>query len=304
MPDTHQGYGMPIGGVLATRNAIIPNCVGVDVGCGVAAYRFEYKAADLDVEKRKAIMGLIRETIPLGFNHHARPVPIDMMPALPETNFPIPVIKEQFTKARNQLGTLGGGNHFIELQADEDGYLWAMVHSGSRNLGKMVCDHYNKVARDLNFKWPMEIPPSWQLDALPIGTPAAASYIAEMNFCLEFAKRSRAEMMRQVAVAIAKVTGAEGATYMLDIHHNYAAFEEHYGEKVWIHRKGATKALAEGKGIIPGSQGTHSYIVMGKGNHDSFMSCSHGSGRAMSRAAAKKNLNLDKTEADIEDSKT
>ncbi len=298
MPDGHQGYGAPIGGVMATNHVIVPNFVGVDIGCGMCAVKTNLTLDDLSVDKLKQVMGEIRKAVPVGFNHHKEPCDILEMPSLypsiigtSKEDCKTPIVKHQFESARKQLGTLGGGNHFIEIQKDEHGCIWIMIHSGSRNLGKQVADHYNNVAKDLNAKWHTVVFQKADLAFLPFETPEAKAYFAEMNYCLEFSKANRTKMLTAIKGcfnAILPTTFGEA----LDIQHNYAAWENHFGKNVIIHRKGATMARAGQQGIIPGSQGTCSYIVEGLGNSDSFMSCSHGAGRRMGRKEAERTLVL------------
>ena len=291
MPDTHQGYGMPIGGVLATRGVIIPNAVGVDIGCGMCAVKTNMQAETISTEQIKQIMKGVRELVPLGFDHHKERQDESLMPQdfnLDELH----VIKNQYLGALKQLGTLGGGNHFIELQRCNDGYLWIMIHSGSRNLGKKVADFYNYEAKKLNELWFSAVDSKTDLAFLPFKTDEAHAYYKEMRYCTEFAFANRQLMMQRIQHAISSVLSSVIYEPIINIAHNYAAWEEHFGEKVVVHRKGATSAKAGEIGIIPGSQGTKSYIVEGLGNPESFMSCSHGAGRALSRSAAVKTLNL------------
>ncbi|TLX74666.1 RtcB family protein [Labilibacter sediminis] len=291
MPDAHSGYGMPIGGVLATRGVIIPNAVGVDIGCGMCAMRINLK--DADTESLKQIMSRIRKTIPVGFNWHKEAQDEKCMPqieALPS------VVERHYEKATKQLGSLGGGNHFIEIQQGSDGYLWAMIHSGSRNLGKQVADYYNKKAKQLNERWHSAVPASYDLAFLPVETDDAQAYIKEMNYCVDFAFANRKFMMERMKEAFLEVFRGEVAfDALINIAHNYAAWENHFKENVLVHRKGATRARLGELGIIPGSQGTRSYIVEGLGNPESFESCSHGAGRVMGRRQAQRELDL-KTE--------
>lgn len=292
MPDTHQGYGMPIGGVLATKNVIVPNAVGVDIGCGMCAVKTNIQSETLTPEKLKAVMKGVRAMIPLGFDHHKERQDESLMPQ----NFDIeklPIVKNQYLSALKQIGTLGGGNHFIELQKDENGTLWVMVHSGSRNIGLKVAEHYNKLAKWQNALWFSEVDPKWDLAFLPFQTETARLYYQEMQYCIAFAFANRRLMMERIQEVMSdEISGIDYAP-MINIAHNYAAWEEHFGEKVIVHRKGATSAFAGQVGIIPGSQGTKSYIVEGLGNPESFMSCSHGAGRVMSRAKAIRELNLE-----------
>jgi tRNA-splicing ligase RtcB (3'-phosphate/5'-hydroxy nucleic acid ligase) len=293
MPDSHQGYGMPIGGVLATKDVVIPNAVGVDIGCGMCAVRASL--TEIDTENIKKIFGGsqdykggIRSTIPVGFAHNKTKQDETLLPNLPHSE----IIENQIDSALKQLGTLGGGNHFIEIQKGSDGYIWIMIHSGSRNLGLTVANHYNKIANELNKKYYSIVDEKKELAFLPLDTQEATDYIQDMNYCVEFALANRRLMMEKIKTIFNEVTGCKFEE-MINIAHNYARLENHYGENVMVHRKGATLASEKTTGIIPGSQGTHSYIVRGKGNPESFNSCSHGAGRKMGRKEAERSLNLE-----------
>jgi tRNA-splicing ligase RtcB (3'-phosphate/5'-hydroxy nucleic acid ligase) len=291
MPDCHQGFGMPIGGVLATKEVIIPNAVGVDIGCGMCATQTTLQ--DVEFNLLKIILKDIRELIPLGFKHHKTAMDHALMPDPANFFDVIPVVEREFERARYQLGTLGGGNHFIEIQKGSDGLIWVMVHSGSRNIGKQVADHYNRVATELNLKWKSKVPKSAQLAYLYLSSNEGQQYIREMNYCIEFAYANRKIMMDNVLKVLEYHFGNSFRSGpMINIAHNYANIEKHFGNDVMVHRKGATKASKETIGIIPGSQGSNSYIVKGKGNTDSFESCSHGAGRTMGRKEAIRKLNL------------
>lgn len=289
MPDTHQGYGMPIGGVLATHGVVIPNAVGVDIGCGMCAVKTNLMVEGFCVGALKMVMGEIRRVVPVGFAHHKEKLAAQAMPIVLEK---MPIVEREFEKARTQLGTLGGGNHFIEIQKDENGGIWIMIHSGSRNLGKQVADHYNNIAKCLNARWHTSVDPKADLAFLPSDTVEAETYLNEMNYCLAFSRANRAKMMEAIKGAFRLVDPDTQFGETLDIQHNYAAWENHFGENVIVHRKGATRARAGQLGIIPGSQGTSSYIVEGLGNPESFMSCSHGAGRRMGRKEAERKLDL------------
>lgn len=292
MPDAHQGYGMPIGGVLATKGAVIPNAVGVDIGCGMCAVRTNLTA--MEPKKLKNIMSGIRNCIPLGFKHHKNDQNIVLMPSSDKI-VKGGVVEREFSAARKQIGTLGGGNHFIEIQYGSDGHIWIMVHSGSRNIGLKVAEHYNKKAIKLNENWHSSVPKNWQLAFLPIETQEAKDYLNEMQFCVDFAFANRKLMMQNIKTTFAEEIGNTFEELeFINIAHNYAAWENHYNENVIVHRKGATSARKGETGIIPGSQGTKSYIVIGKGNKESFTSCSHGAGRVMGRKQAQRELNLKK----------
>jgi tRNA-splicing ligase RtcB len=287
MPDSHQGYGMPIGGVLAAKGVIVPNAVGVDIGCGMCAMRSSLE--DIDRETLKRILSYIRVAVPVGFNHHK--VPQDKA-FMPDKRFEKGVICErEYRNALCQVGTLGGGNHFIEIQKGSDGAVWVMVHSGSRNLGKQVADHYNRLAVRLNEKWNSPVPREHDLAFLPEESDEGKAYIREMNYCVEFAFGNRKLMIERIAECFLRnITCSFGP--VINIAHNYARKERHFGQDVWVHRKGATSAKEGETGIIPGSQGTKSYIVKGKGNPESFQSCSHGAGRKMGRKQAVRTLDL------------
>ena len=293
MPDVHAGMGMPIGGVLACVDAVIPNAVGVDIGCGMCAVKTNWRVEDISADVlRKQIMRGIRERIPLGMDHHKERQDESYLPQGHDID-KLTVVKAQYISAQRQVGTLGGGNHFIELQRDEQGMLWIMIHSGSRNLGKQVGDHYNKLAVMLNERWHSVVKPELRLAFLPLRTQEFNDYWAEMQYCVEFALCNRRLMMERIQEVIADALPGIEFEPMINIAHNYAAWDHHYGKNVIVHRKGATLAREGIVGIIPGSQGTASYIVEGLGNPDSFNSCSHGAGRLMSRTAAVKTLSLE-----------
>lgn len=302
MPDSHQGYGMPIGGVVALEGVVIPNAVGVDIGCGMCAVKTDI--TEFDKEVLKKIMGEIRKTVPVGFAHHKDKQDFYELQKLPMTN-DNHICWQEKEEAMYQLGTLGGGNHFIELQKDEQGYLWVMIHSGSRNLGFKVANYYNEVAEKLNEKWVSSVEKKKQLAFLPVDTQEGQDYLAEMNYCVQFAYANRQLMLKRICDAIRKfypfmgLLQVDGQT-VTNIAHNYASIENHFGKNVWVHRKGATKASEKTIGIIPGSQGTASYIVKGLGNKESFESCSHGAGRKMSRTAAQSSLDLEKEKAKLD----
>ncbi len=288
MPDAHVGYGMPIGGVMALRNVVIPNAVGVDIGCGMCAQRTSLTTVGRD--QLKLIMAEVRRRIPLGFKHHRRPQPRDLMPPVHGT---LRIVNQEYDRALYQLGTLGGGNHFIEIQQGSDGHVWLMIHSGSRNLGYRVANYYNKLAAELNKRWKDAAPPSWQLAHLPFDSDIGQAYLREMQFCVEFALANRMLMMERLKEAVAAVFPGVAFDTFINIAHNYAASEVHFGETVIVHRKGATRAEKGELGIIPGSQGTPSYIVRGLGNPESFRSCSHGAGRRLGRKQAQRQLSLE-----------
>ncbi|MBW1649103.1 MAG: RtcB family protein [Deltaproteobacteria bacterium] len=291
MPDVHEGYGMPIGGVIAVKEALIPNAVGVDIGCGVCAVKTDID--NLEKKQIETIVYKIKSAIPTGFKWHSTPLSEDKMPQILSEELTLIVCKE-YKKARKQLGTLGGGNHFIEIQKGKDNYIWIMIHSGSRNLGKQIADTYNRYAKKFNEKLSNPIPKSWQLAYLPIDNKKAQQYKAEMQYCISFALANRQAMMEKSLEILIDVTGSINYQPLINIAHNYAAYEKHFKKDLFIHRKGATSAKKGEIGIIPGSQGTNSFIVKGKGNPESFKSCSHGAGRRLGRKQAVKELDFKK----------
>jgi tRNA-splicing ligase RtcB len=271
MPDSHQGFGMPIGGVLATKDIIVPNAVGVDIGCGMCAVKTSLTEIDRDTLKK--IMGEIRKAIPVGFAHHKEKQDERLMP--PANNYGLDfweigkmVCQKEYKNALTQIGTLGGGNHFIEIQKGSDGHIWIMIHSGSRNLGKQVADYYNKLAVKLNEKWYSSVPKEWELAFLPVDSEEGQTYIREMQYCVDFALANRKLMMDRIQNIFVDIYGfcdrgneKLGGMYfeeIINIAHNYASLENHFGKNVWVHRKGATLAREDTIGIIPGSMGTKS----------------------------------------------
>lgn len=292
MPDVHSGMGMPIGGVLACKDVVIPNAVGADIGCGMCAVKTNWKASSISAEvMRKKIMSGIRNRIPLGKNHHQQRQDEKYLPVGHDID-KLHIIKSRIDSIHYEVGTLGGGNHFIELQKDEEDNLWIMLHSGSRNLGKRVGDYYNQIAQKLNERWYSAIPASIKMAFLPQNSNEFGAYWAEMKYCIDFALCNRRLMMQRIEEVLADTLVGIEFEPMINIAHNYAAVEHHFGSDVIVHRKGATLAQEGVIGIIPGSQGTASYIVEGLGNPQSFCSCSHGAGRVLSRTAAINTLNM------------
>lgn len=319
MPDAHSGYGMPIGGVLALKNAVCPNAVGVDIGCGMVALRTNVPAEALaDMSVRRRFQEAVKARIPVGEGRAHKAEQkwdgferfIDEEGWAPEDiggGWPLEI-------DRKNLGTLGGGNHFIELQQDCDSaehLVWLMIHSGSRNLGHRIATYYHNRAVDMCERLHSQLPDKdlaflpvdpGKDECSPVCSPGNA-YIRHMAFALEYARESRRRMMDAAFECLCDTCSQLGVSceeqFRHDIHHNYAAIENHFGENVWIHRKGATSARAGETGIIPGSMGTASYIVEGLGNPESFCSCSHGSGRRMSRSAACQLLTVEQCNEDM-----
>jgi tRNA-splicing ligase RtcB (3'-phosphate/5'-hydroxy nucleic acid ligase) len=292
MPDAHVGYGMPIGGVAATEGVIIPNAVGVDIGCGVCA--LQTSLPTLTKSQLKRVLQEVRQTIPLGFQHHRKPQAGRRMPEFGrgQTEKDLPIVAREYDSGVLQLGTLGGGNHFIELQQGDDGLLWIMIHSGSRNIGYQVAKHYNQLAAEHNRAHGAKVPGQWQLDYLPLDSEPGQRYLREMQYCVEFAAANRSAMLQRVRDILLDIEPSVTFSTAFDVAHNYAAMEQHFGREVLVHRKGATRAWVGEIGLIPGSQGSLSYIVRGLGNPESFFSCSHGAGRKLGRKQAQRELDM------------
>ncbi len=298
MPDAHQGYGMPIGGVMATKGVVVPNAVGVDIGCGMCAVKTNIPKLDQTTLKKimggsKDFPGGIRSKVPVGFSHRSKKQGDWLTEKAKGDLWDWSVIGKEYDSSLKQIGSLGGGNHFIEIQQGSDGFVWLMIHSGSRNIGFKVANHYNNLAIGLNEKWMTLVPKEWELAFLPLDSDEGQHYLKEMRYCVEFARKSRKLMMESVQSCVFEAVGSVDFKEMIDVSHNYAEIENHFKTNVMVHRKGATKAYENQLGVIPGSQGTASYIVRGKGNPESFKSCSHGAGRKMGRKQAQRELNLE-----------
>lgn len=301
MPDFHPGYGMPIGGVAALQGGVIPNAVGNDIGCGMMAAKTNIFSAEVSTEQLGAWRKRIHELIPCGPG--AGGVHIDQQSTPTELTqgfggLDMPVVTDGFSKALHQLGTLGGGNHFIEAQVDhETGALWVMLHSGSRGIGERIKDFYHKKALDLNSIWRSELPTP-ELAFLPTGTEWYSKYMIEMDWAMKFAEQNRHAMLQAVGEAFLDTMGFSlQFDEIIETHHNYAAMENWFNKNYLVHRKGAVKA--SGKVIIPGSMGTCSYICEGLNNPTSFGSCSHGAGRLRSRKATTALYTLERAQAEM-----
>ena len=320
MPDCHSGYGMPIGGVIAVRNAVIPYAVGSDVGCGVLASRTELQADKICENELKDILDLMKQGVPVGFSTHSnsskeyrenrvwieewleKNVDFEKMEKIPFSRlkkiFGLKSKEDLVNYLTKSLGTLGSGNHFLSIEKGDDGYVWLMLHSGSRNMGYKIADYHHKIALQLNTDFASNIPDKY-LAFLPTNRAEGENYLKDMQFALEYAYENRQRMMKIFAKAFKKITKKKIAD-TINIHHNYAQFEHHYGKNLIIHRKGATSAKKGERGIVPGSMGTSSYIVEGLGNWKSYQSCSHGAGRKMSRTKASDELTKKECNASME----
>ncbi|MCD6048069.1 MAG: RtcB family protein [Gammaproteobacteria bacterium] len=296
MADAHAGKGSTIGTVIATRDAIIPSAVGVDIGCGMCAVKMPFKIDQLGDNLNK-IRSAIERSIPLGFNQH-KEISTRMFTAFKQLGNIQAVLSDKLLeKAAYQIGTLGGGNHFIEICQDENNDAWVMLHSGSRNIGKELASIHIEKAKGLMKEYLIDLPDP-DLAYLTQNTREFNAYLHDLHWAQRYAKANRNEMMLRVLKDISyHVYGEDkGTDFMttqrVDCHHNYTNLENHFNQNIWVTRKGAVSARSGELGIIPGSMGTKSYIVRGKGNLESFCSCSHGAGRKMSRSKAKKTFSV------------
>jgi tRNA-splicing ligase RtcB (3'-phosphate/5'-hydroxy nucleic acid ligase) len=306
MPDVHAGIGATVGSVIPTKSAVIPAAAGVDLGCGMNAVQLSLQAKDLPASLGR-IRGAIEHAVPVGFATHgdgrdpvrekgAKALRAGLGKIVAE-NPKIATMQKDFQATWvKQLGTLGGGNHFIELCLDEGQNVWVMLHSGSRGIGNAIGRYFIERARREMEKQDVHLPDR-DLAWLAEGTPAFEQYVDAVHWAQDYALENRREMMRAFLAAIAphllpfRIVGEA-----IQCHHNYVAREKHFGENLYVTRKGAISAREGEMGIIPGSMGARSFIVRGKGNPESLCSCAHGAGRLMSRNEAKKRF----TRADVE----
>lgn len=305
MPDAHWGQGSCIGTVLPTVGAIIPSAVGVDIGCGMIAVPLGIKRGD--ILNVAAVRAAIEKAVPNGRSDNGGKRDIGAWGEVPthilaawENEFAVPyseiVAKNPGVEARNtfnQLGTLGTGNHFIELSEDKESNVWIVLHSGSRGLGNKIGSYFTTKAKELCAKWFINLPDP-DLAYLVQGTPEFENYIQAVKFAQQFALVNRALMLQAVIEAVQNVTGLSlNLGPVINTHHNYVAWEKHYGKNIMVTRKGAVRAQNGDWGIIPGSMGARTYIVCGLGNMESFCTCSHGAGRAMGRNEARKQFSVE-----------
>jgi len=305
MPDAHLGKGCAIGTVLATKKAIIPSAVGVDLGCGMQAVKTSLNAADLP-DNLKALRLDIESVVPVGQGKHD----IQQLPKAvtdlwnnklePGFKWILDFCPVENTNNIAHLGTLGGGNHFIEVCIEKaDDSVWVMLHSGSRGVGNAIGRYFIEKAKKEMEKYFVSLPDA-DLAYLPEGSAYFDQYIESVNWAQEFAKMNRALMMENTLKVLRKHTKEFSIDELtVDCHHNYVQKEHHYNENVWVTRKGAVSARRGQYGIIPSSMGQRSFIVKGLGNPESFNSCSHGAGRVMSRTQAKKLVTLQQHEEDV-----
>ena len=295
MPDVHLGKGALVGSVIATDDALIPAAVGVDIGCGMCALQTPYKGKKLE-GKLKKIRKEIEAAIPTGFESNKK-IAKSVYNWQGWRHFKDlhKGVQHLEKKAFSQMGSLGGGNHFIEVCIDTEDRIWLMLHSGSRNIGNMLAKNHISTAKNLR-KLASEKLPDPDLSYFVAGTDEFRSYWNDLQWSQAYALQNREEMMARFKRIIEKHLGG-GKPFKpllaVNCHHNYAEKENHFGQEVYVTRKGAVRARTNDYGIIPGSMGTQSYIVKGKGNHESYCSCSHGAGRVMSRSKAKDTYTLD-----------
>jgi tRNA-splicing ligase RtcB len=296
MPDVHLGIGATVGSVIPTKRAIIPAAVGVDIGCGMMATRLSLTANELDETSLKKVFAQISRDVPVGFGQHsdrdarshaAKQFQKQLKKIL-EKHSGIEKRIGRNSSWVHQLGTLGGGNHFIEICLDESDRVWAMLHSGSRGIGNAIGSYFIQLAKKDAERNQIQLPDR-DLAYFPEGAQHFDDYVEAVGWAQDYARANREEMMDLVLGAMHRHLPAFDVTEeAVNCHHNYVERELHYGERVWLTRKGAIRAGAGELGIIPGSMGARSYIVRGKGSAESFHSCAHGAGRKMSRKAAQK----------------
>jgi tRNA-splicing ligase RtcB len=288
MADTHWGMGATVGSVIATEGAICPAAVGVDIGCGMAAVKTRLDASALE-GKLPALRHAIERGIPVGFHQRGEPHPA-AAGLFQDSGGPSVATASERKKAALQCGTLGGGNHFLEVCVDEDdARVWILLHSGSRNIGKVTAERHIDKAKEWTRRSGAR-PPNPELAHLEEGSAAFDAYAADLRWCQEFALRNRRIMLAEMQKDLRRVTGVDdlGLEPEIHCHHNYVAWERHYGRDVMVTRKGAIRAGRGALGIIPGSMGTGSFVVRGLGNPESFESAPHGAGRKMCRGAARR----------------
>lgn len=302
MPDAHLGKGSMVGSVVATKDAVIPATVGVDIGCGMMAVKTPFKSGILD-RKMAEFRHEIERAIPTGFNAYKESFDEasrwEGWGAFEDLH---PRVQDRKRKSMVQLGTLGGGNHFIEVCLDTEDNVWLMLHSGSRNIGKELAERHIATAKSLH---KLNELPSPDLAYFIQGTDEFRAYWHDLDWAQKYAMKNREIMMRRLIKSFNRMFGAEldleskiqnpksKMDVVVNCHHNYVAIEEHFGDKVYVTRKGAINAEAGRYGIIPGSMGAKSFIIRGLGNPQAFNSCSHGAGRKMSRTKAKAKFSIE-----------
>ena len=297
MPDVHFGKGATVGSVVAMKGAVSPAAVGVDIGCGMAAVRTSIAAADLPGDLRR-VRNALEGAVPVGFKQHRDPTALSLAsPLWNEFDALAPVASSLRGKAMRQIGTLGGGNHFLELCLDTGDALWILLHSGSRNIGKTLAEYHMERARKLAHNQGL---PDKDLAVFLAGTPQMEAYRRDLFWAQRYALENRKAMLALVQDILRRSFPRIDYESAVHCHHNYVAEEVHFGEEVLVTRKGAIRAGRGEMGIIPGSMGTRSYIVRGLGNAESFESASHGAGRRMSRGQARRTFTVKDLERQTE----
>ncbi len=290
MPDVHFGKGATVGSVIAMKGAVAPAAVGVDIGCGMAAVKTNLMASDLP-DSLALLRHRVEKAIPVGFNSHDRVTKhAEKLPLFKEFHDLTDKVQDRLGKARKQVGTLGGGNHFIELCLATDQSVWLMLHSGSRNIGKTLAEIHMGRARKLAHNAEL---PDKDLAVFLAGTRQMQEYRRDLYWAQRYAKANREVMLKLYQEVLVKLFPQVRFDKPITCHHNYVAEERHFGEEVFVTRKGAISAREGELGIIPGSMGTRSYIVRGRGNAEAFHSASHGAGRRMSRGQAKRTFTIE-----------
>ena len=297
MPDCHFGMGATVGSVIPTRGAIIPAAVGVDIGCGMIAVKTPLRRSDLP-DDLSDIRKAIEHQVPLSAGHYNRSIKKTARPRLEQLEAKAAELErlDFYNKIaknwRKQLGSLGSGNHFIEIVLDEDGYAWAFLHSGSRGVGNRLAEHHIRIAKKLMEKWYITLPDA-DLAYLVEDTPEFDDYMADLEWAQEFALLNREEMMERIIKILQYRCGDFEEADRIQCHHNFTKREHHFGKNILVSRKGAIEAREGQAGLIPGSMGTRSYVVRGKGDAESFNTAPHGAGRRMSRSQARKTFTMD-----------
>ncbi|RJL36056.1 RtcB family protein [Bailinhaonella thermotolerans] len=298
MPDVHYGKGATVGSVIAMRQAVSPSAVGVDIGCGMTAVRTSWTTDRLP-DSLRHLRSKLEEAVPVGYHAHKRPVNIGRLHGFATSDWArfwagfddlAPAVRHRRDRAEVQMGTLGGGNHFLEVCADDEGRVWVVLHSGSRNIGKELAEHHIEQAMRLPHNQDL---PDRDLAVFVSGTPQMDAYRRDLFWAQDYARRNRALMLALVCDVLRRQLRGITFDEPISCHHNYVAEETYDGVDVLVTRKGAIRAGRGELGIIPGSMATGTYIVRGKGNPEAFNSASHGAGRRMSRAKAKRTFSLE-----------
>lgn len=289
MPDLHVAHGVAVGTVFATEDTVVPGALGGDLGCGMSAVRFDFPAARLAPSTLRGWLEAVTREIPVGDATH-RGKGVAFHDETPLSTSALEHVRRRL--GPKHLGTLGGGNHFIELDRDGGGDLWLLVHSGSRGLGSAIAAHHLRAAEVQSSVHPER---SRGIPGLRCDTEAGRACLGDLEWALMFARANRNELLRRATAVVVELTGQEpDQSSHVDAHHNFVRAEEHFGRRLFVHRKGAISARAGERALIPGSMGTASYLVEGLGSSDSFSSASHGAGRVMSRREAREQLREDR----------